>query len=406
METNEIQDAVNAALTEKLATHVKGQIDVAVKEALSAKDEAQEKAAKEQDDKFKSFGEYLSSIVRIRRSGEPDNRLVYVTSKGELTKPIVQSNGKATLVEGTDSAGGFLVPTIFNNQLIQDGLESSVVRSNGAFVVPMSSDTLTYPYVNETTRASTVYGGIVGYWQAEGSTYLESEPVFGQIRLTAHKFIGYTKVSEELLADSAVSLEPFLRRSFAEAWAHFEDIAFLRGTGSGQPLGILNAPALVSVTRQDTDEVLLQDLINIWARAKVGSRSKGVWVANHEVLTQLLRLNAANTTTNAYGAQLVFIDNVKGAPQMSIFGRPLILSEKMTALGTAMDLGFFDFSRYIIGDRQGLTIDMSGAPYWTTGHVAFKFTERVDGQPMDVSALTPYQGTATLSPFVALGSSS
>lgn len=406
MEPKELQDAISAALTEKVEPMVRGIIDPAIKEALSAKHEEEQKVMKKMDGKFKTFGEYLHSIVKMRRDSVPDDRLVFLDSKGNLQKPQINANGKATLVEGTDSAGGFLVPDEFNTSLISLGLESAVIRPNGAFTVPMSSDTLRYPRIVETSHASTVYGGVVAYWHGEGGTYDESEPTFGNITLTAKKLMGYTKISDELLADSAISLDPFLRRMFAEAWAYFEDIAFLRGTGSGQPLGLLNAPALIGVPRQDTDDFIFEDVLNVWARVMVDSRRTGVWLTNHENLPKLLRMHAGNTTTNAYGAQLVFINNIRDGYGMSIFGRPLIVCEKMSAQGVVGDFGFFDLSKYIIGDRQGLTIDVSNQVYWTTGYVAFKFTERVDGQPMIASALTPYKGTATLSPYVTLAETS
>lgn len=369
--------------------------------------EAEAEADKELAGTFKTFGSLLSSIYRLRQFGVPDNRLLFADSKGQITKPGVDVRGKATLVEGTDSAGGFLVPEEFRAQLISQGLESAIVRPNGAFVVPMSSDTLAFPTINDTTHTSSVYGGVLGYWQGEGSDLQESEPVFGNIKLTAKKLTGYTKVSDELLQDSAISLDPFIRRLFAESWAYFEDLAFLRGTGSGQPLGIINAPCLVSVTRQDTDNGLMNDITGIWARVSPASRPRGVWVANHEYFGEILKMNAANTTTNAYGAQLVFLNNgILDGPQMRLLGRPLFLSEKMSALGDAGDIGFFDFGSYLIGDRSGLTIDISNQVYWTTGYVAFKFTERVDGQPMLAAPLTPYKGSATLSPFVTLSATS
>jgi HK97 family phage major capsid protein len=120
----------------------------------------------------------------------------------------------------------------------------------------------------------------------------------------------------------------------------------------------------------------------------------------------MLRLHAGNTVTNAYGAQLVWQQNVYDPIKSQIFGRPVIFTEKMSAQGTVGDIGCFDLSKYIIGQRQGLTIDLSNQVYWTTGHIAFRFTERVDGQPMVASAITPYKGSATLSPFVNLAETS
>lgn len=403
MTKEELTAHIKEVIKDEVGPVVKAAVDETVSKLAPA---AEAEAQKDVEGKFKSFGDLLCSIRNIRQFGKPDSRLIFMDSKGLPTKPFVNVQGKATLVEGTDSAGGFLVPEEFRAQIFQDGLESAVVRSNNPMVVPMSSDTLKYPRVNDTTHASTVYGGIVGYWQGEGSTVQESEPSFGELQLVAKKLTGYTKVSDELLQDSAISLEPFLRRQFSEAWAHFEDIAFLRGTGSGQPLGILNAGALVSVTRADTDDIVLADITGMWSRVQPSVRGRGIWVANHECLPKLLFLNSANTVTNAYGAPTMFIPNILDPIKMQIFGRPLVLSEKMSALGDAGDIAFIDLGNYMIGDRQGLTIDMSGHVYWTTGYVAFKFTERVDGQPIPASALTPYKGSATLSPFVSLTAAS
>jgi HK97 family phage major capsid protein len=368
---------------------------------------ADEKVAdKDTAGKFKSFGDFLSSIARMRSFGIPDNRLVYKTERGEIVKPAVNVDGKATLVEGTDSAGGFLVPEEYRAELQSIGLEQAVVRRANPFVVPMRSDTLTYPIVNDQSHASSVHGGVVAYWTKEGAVGTESEPTFGNITLTAKKLSGYTKVSNELLADSAIALEPFLRRQFGEAWAWFEDLAFLRGSGSGQPLGVYNAAATISVTRQDTDEVFVKDVYNLYSRMMPGSRDRAVWILNNEVLPQLLWMHSANTSTNAYGAPQVFQPNIIDPLKQQILGRPYFVTEKMPGLGDAGDFGFYDFGSYLIGERSPLVIDMSSHVYWSTDHIAYKFTERIDAQPLFPAALTPYGSQDTLSPFVMLGAAS
>ncbi len=364
------------------------------------------KEEKEQNGKFKTFGEFLSAVARIRQFGIPDNRLVYKTERGEIVKPGVDARGKATLVEGTDSAGGFLVPEEWRAELHEIGLEQAVVRNANPYIVPMRSDTLTYPIVNDQSHASSVHGGVVAYWTKEGAIGTESEPTFGSITLTAKKLSGYTKVSNELLADSAIALEPFLRRQFGEAWAWFEDLAFLQGTGSGQPLGVYNAACTISLTRQDTDEVFIKDIYNLYSRMLPGVRDRAVWVFNNEVLPQLLWMHAANTSTNAYGAPQVFQPSIIDPIAKTILGRPYFVTEKMPGLGDAGDIGFYDFGSYLIGERSPLTIDMSSHIYWTTDHIAYKFTERIDGQPLWPAALTPYGSQDTLSPFVMLGASS
>jgi len=299
-----------------------------------------------------------------------------------------------------------LVPEEYRAEIQSIGLEQAIVRRANPFVVPMRNDTLSYPIVNDTSHASSVHGGVVAYWTKEGAVGTESEPVFGLLKLTAHKLSGYTKVSNELMADSAVALEPLLRRQFGEAWAWFEDLAFLKGSGSGQPLGVYNAACTVSVTRQDTDNVLMKDVINLYSRMLPGSRDRAVWISNHEVLPELMFSNAANTVTNAYGAQMMFMKDLIEPLRPTLLGRPYFVTEKLPGLGDAGDLMFCDFGSYLIGERSPITIDMSDQVYWSTDYIAFKFTERIDGQPTMTAALTPYGSQDSLSAFVMLGATS
>ena len=80
------------------------------------------------------------------------------------------------------------------------------------------------------------FGGMTFDWAEEAGQKAQSDPKFKQIALTAHKLIGYTRSSDELLDDAAVSLEAFLSGNLGlsggAAW--MEDYAFLRGHGAGQ----------------------------------------------------------------------------------------------------------------------------------------------------------------------------
>lgn len=413
MTQQDLEKLVEAKATEavgkQIDTALKGQMKELVQDAVnklkpSPEEEKVNALAKEK--RFASGGEFLNAIYRFRHFGQFDDRLVYLNTEGKQSKPAVDASQKATLVEGTDSAGGFLVFEEFRNTLLEIGIENSIIRGNGAFVIPMGSDTLRIPRVVDTTHTSTVHGGVYGVWEAEGATMTESEPTFGECMLTAHNFNGYTKASNQLLADSATPLEPLLRRMFGEAWAWFTDYAFIRGTGSGQPLGILNAPCLVSVTRQDTNNVYGRDLINVYSRMLPGSRDKAIWIMNHEVLPEIMALSDLLSGANAAGTQLAWLKNLVDPIEKTILGRPYFVTEKMSALGDAGDIGFFDLGYYFIGDRQQITVDASTHVYFTTNHTAWRFTLRVDGQPWLASALTPRYGSATLSPFVVLSAAS
>ena len=114
----------------------------------------------------------------------------------------------------------------------------------------MSSLNLSLPTIVDTTHATNVFGGVRGYWTPESGSYTSSEPSFGRVTLTAKKLTAYTSAANELLADSAISLEALLLRIFPQALQFFEDDAFINGIGGGQPVGILNADALVTVSKE------------------------------------------------------------------------------------------------------------------------------------------------------------
>ena len=194
--------------------------------------------------------------------------------------------------ENDPAAGGFMVPDQFVAQLLMLALEAAVVRPR-AFIMPMTGQTMKIPAIQDTSHATTVFGGVQGYWVAESGAFTESNPSFRQVVLTARKLLGYTTTSNELMVDSAISAEALLIRLFSDALAYFEDEAFINGTGAGQPLGILNAPALISVakeTGQAATTIVAANLDKMWSRMLSPSKARAVWLANSDTFPQLAAL--------------------------------------------------------------------------------------------------------------------
>ena len=330
---------------------------------------------------WKSFGEFLRAIHPMMNRGQLDTRL----------KANNESDG---------GSGGFLVPDEFVARMLMLSLEPAIVRPR-AFVIPMTTLSIRVPGVRDTSHASTVFGGVRAYWLAESGAVTESNPTFRQIALTARKLSGYTTTSNELLADNALALETLLIRMFGEALAYFEDDAFLVGTGAGQPLGLINAAALISVAKEAGQvalTIVAANLDKMYSRMLPSSQSRAVWIAHPDVFPQLAALSR-NVGT---GGSAVWVSNMVGGPPNSIYGRPLLFSEKCRTLGTAGDIYFVDLSYYLIGDR--MSMEMSSSPHvrFTNDETVHKFVQRVDGQPWLDSAITPRNGTNTLSPYVAL----
>ena len=331
---------------------------------------------------FKNFGEFLKTI-------HPNPRI------GNMTDSRLKVLG-----EGQGDQGGFLVPEEFRAELLSLALEQAVVRPR-AMVIPIAQNNIRIPAIRDTSHASTVFGGVRAYWTPESGSQTASEPTFAQVSLTAKKLTGYTTASNELLADSAIALSALLGRMFPEALAYFEDDAFINGDGAGEPLGILNADALITVTKetgQAATTLVAENLDKMYSRMLPSSVGNAVWIAHPDTFPQLASLSRAVGT----GGSAIWVSNISDGPPSSIYGRPLIFSEKAQTLGTAGDIYFVDLSYYVIADRQAVTMAASEHVRFTNDEMVWRFVERIDGRPWIDSALTPRNGSNTLSPFVNL----
>jgi HK97 family phage major capsid protein len=86
---------------------------------------------------------------------------------------------------------------------------------------------------------------------------------------------------------------------------------------------------------------------------------------------------------------------------MRLLTRPLLVSEKASDLGTAGDIGLYDFSKYAVSVRGGIMLARSEHPGFTRDTTYFRAIWRGDGAPRIGVAYTSRSGT-TLSPFVVL----
>ena len=132
---------------------------------------------------------------------------------------------------GTDSEGGYLVPSEFERTLVQALEEQNIFRQLARVITTASGDRK-IPVVASKGTAS---------WVEEEGTIPESDDAFGQVSIGVYKLATVIKISEELLNDSIFNLEQYIAREFARRIGTKEEEAFFTGDGSGKPTGILAA---------------------------------------------------------------------------------------------------------------------------------------------------------------------
>lgn len=301
------------------------------------------------------------------------------------------------------ATGGFLVPEILRSQLLMNSLENAIVRPRATFVA-MDAPTVPFPAIDETSHATSVYGGISGTWVAEGEALPESEARFGRIALKVNKLVTYCETPAELPQDAPQAFGSFIDAAMPNAITFFEDDAFLNGNGVGRPLGALNSAngALVAVakeTNQVAATIVWENVVKMFSRMLPSSLNNAVWVCSIDTFPQLATMALAVGT----GGSAVWLNNGVSGPPATILGRPVFFTEKTSVLGTQGDISFVDFSQYLVGDMQQMRVQSSEHYKFGNDIIAYRVIERADGRPWVLSALTPKNGSsATLSPYVTL----
>lgn len=354
-------------------------------------DEIEEKpevktAPKNEERKFKTFGEQLMAAYRASLpGGQVDNRLTTRAASG--------------LNESNPSDGGFLVQQDFVSELLKRTYETGILASKVKKIpISTSANGLKINAVDEDSRANgSRFGGVQTYWEGEADKLAGTKPKFRVLELSLKKLTGLCYATDELLQDTA-ALESVIRQAFAEEFGFKIDDAILTGTGAGEPLGILNSSSLVTVAKESnqTEKITVENLIKMWNRVWSRSRNNAVWFINQEIEPYLYTLKIG--TTPVY----VPAGGLSEKPYGTLFGRPVIPLEQCSALGEVGDIILADLNQYLLIDKGGINAQSSIHVRFLYDENVFRFIYRVDGQPIWNKPLTPYKGTATQSPFVAL----
>lgn len=332
---------------------------------------------------------------------------------------------KAALSEGSGQTGGYTVPPQFMNELLTIAAEDGFIEQR-AKVIPMSSRTVQWPTLDLTTvqaRGTTPYfGGILAQWQPEAASIAETEPQFRLTDWTAWDLVMYAVSSNQLLADNGIGLDALLTQLFGQAITWYKEYAFLQGSGAGatMPLGVLNAPATIAQTRLVANRFLMADAASMLAHLQIRSWQDACWIVHQSVIPQLILMVDGGSAAGAYGTgastsytggnRLVWLPPMgadgKGPagmklPQAFLNGLPLYITEKLPQLGTRGDVMLVDWSRYVIGMRLDLQIDVSPHYLFRNNQLAWRVIARCDGKPWLNSSITDQAGW-TVSPFIVL----
>lgn len=350
---------------------------------------------------FHSFAEYLGEVKKCPNPQTPTDRILKAFNSPDITL-YKAATGMGELV---GSEGGFLVPPQFSTKIFERMYNENALLSK-TDQYPVTGNSIEFPRQAETSRADgSRWGGVRSYWVQEGSDLTASKPSFGKFRLSLHKLATVVALTGELKQD-APALEAYLSRVFAAEMAFETGKAIFRGNGAGRPLGFLNAPCAVTVSKevgQAAATLTSENIVKMWARRfSMGPTGAYMWLINQDVAPQLHLLTLGIGTAGI--ATYMPPGGLSSAPYGSLMGAPVVEVEWASTLGTVGDISLVDLSQYVTISNGGPQTLNSLHVYFLSDQEAIRTTWRVDGAPWQASALTPYSGTNTQSAFVLLES--
>ena len=288
--------------------------------------------------------EYEASEAAKKRYGRNSDGLVIPTD-------VLNHASKRALNVGTATAGGNTVATDLLGASFIDLLRNaSVLSQTGATYLNGLQGDVAIP------RQS---GAATAYWLTEVAAVTDSAQTVDQVTMTPKGLSAQTTFSKQLLAQSSIDIEQFVRNDLASVLAIAQDLAAVNGSGSsGQPTGILGVTGVGSVASGGTSAAYT-DMINLEKEVAVDNALSGSlsYVTNAKLIAKLKRTEIATNT-----AKFVYDGG-------NVNGYPMYMSNQLPATystNTKSAVIFGNFSDLLIGNWNG--IDVVVDPYTAAGN--------------------------------------
>ncbi len=325
--------------------------------------------------------EWRDRMIGDRYVDSPEYRGAFFKYVGSRSISDVDVEEHRTLSRATNAAGGFLVPTEMEKRIIEAKRFLGSFENLANLVDSDSGEPLLLP-------SATAFGSAV--WTSENAAFTPSDDTFAQVTLNAYKATAKTIVSEELLQDAAFDLESWLARQFGNRFRVTEESAYINGTGTGQPQGVL--PNITSITAAvgNTTSFNYTALVTLVFTLPAQYRQGASFVVSDSAARSLyLMLDSSNRP-------IWNIDITTGGGNM-LLGYPVYTHPDMPAAAiSAKSVMFGDWeTTYTIRRVRGIGIQRQNELHSDNGQIGFRGFERVDGRVVLADAARAMAHSAT-----------
>ena len=298
---------------------------------------------------------------------DPDAAAFYASKKyddGDMAREF------KALSATNPAAGGYLIPEIYLDQIIELLYSKTVIFELGAQKVPMANGNLNIPKMTGGARAT---------WGGEARKIAKTQPTYGNIRLSAKRLEAIVPQTRELLMSTNYSADQLFANDLTRRMELGLDFGAMFGKGGEfQPLGVftdkevehVDAKTVGNTDLADTNGKITADF-PVYVRSKVLAKNvddqKLGWAFNSVLEGYLMNLK---TTTGAY----IYREEMNTG---KLLGFPYRVSNQITTDSTGLtELAFGNWADLLVGEQMGLetytTLDGSWVDEDGNQHNAFE----------------------------------
>lgn len=290
-----------------------------------------------------------------------------------------------TMSTTTAGEGGYTVATEVAS-VVLDALKAFGGMRNVATVIRTAQgNPMSWPTSDGTSETGEIL--------AENASATDADPSFGTKSLPVYKYSSkVVTVPIELLMDSSVDMEAFVRGRIAQRLGRITNTHFTTGDGSSKPTGLIGAVSVGKTGASgQTASIIYDDLVDLEHSVDPAYRPGSKWMFNDAILKLIKKLKDSQNRP-------IWLPDVAGNAPATILGYGYQINQDVaTPAASAKTIAFGDLSKYVIRDVMALTYyRFDDSAFAKKGQVGFLAFLRSGGNYMDVGgAVKVYQHPAS-----------
>lgn len=315
----------------------------------------------------------ISKIAHAARAAADHGRDEYRSAFYHYLRTSDTSELRALAI-GTDTAGGFTVPTTTEARIVEKMYQASVIRNLAS--VRSTPDDRKITVENSLGTAAIVN---------EAGNIAAADVSFTQVEVGAYKYATRITLSRELMDDSLIDLEAYLVDKLSLRIARAQEEHFWDGNGSTQPQGVIQGlSAGKTLANGQTLKITKPEDILDWTHSLAPQYRRGaVILTSDQVISQIRQIRDGSGGTvgqfmwEPAGPSTALRDGAAG----TIAGVPYYICEFVDAMAASKTVGVYgDFSHFEIFDRGATEVMVdpyTNASTWSVNVYVVKRTDAV-----------------------------